>query len=243
MVCPFRQGGCIIKQDILIVLSPKCQPEHICAVLAQHGIAATIAEDIRSAIRSLEQSTKAFLLLDLSLDGADLFLDEIVTNFYNPPPYLLVANDFSDNTERISILNRGADACLEKPVEAGEVLAVINAALRRTARTQRTDIKLAPCITHLDLLIDPLRRTVVMAGRKIDLTTKEFDILYLLASYPGLVFSKAQIYQHVWNEDYAYATTSVTDRISSIRRKLGLSIKDKRYIQTVYDAGYRFAPD
>ena len=100
-----------------------------------------------------------------------------------------------------------------------------------------------PCITHMDLLIDPLRRTVVMEGRKVDLTTKEFDILYLLASHPGVVFSKAQIYQHVWNDDYAYATTSVTDHISSIRRKLELSIKDKRYIQTLYNAGYRFAPD
>lgn len=215
----------------------------VCAILAHHGITATLAEDIRNAIHSLESRTNAFLLLDLDLDGADLFLDAIVTNFYDPPPYLLVTNDFSSSSERVSILNRGADVCLEKPVDAEEVLAVINAALRRAARIQRKSMKLAPCITHLDLLIDPLRRTVVMEGKKVDLTTKEFDILYLLASYPGFVFSKAQIYQHVWNDNYAYATTSVTDRISAIRRKLGLSIKDKRYIQTVYNAGYRFAPD
>ena len=191
----------------------------------------------------MESHTYAFLLLGLNLDGADLFLDAIVTNFYDPPPYLLVTNDFSDSSERTSILNRGADVCLKKPVNAEEVLAEINAALRRATRIQSKAIKLMPCITHMDLLIDPLRRTVVMEGRKVDLTTKEFDILYLLASHPGVVFSKAQIYQHVWNDDYAYATTSVTDHISSIRRKLELSIKDKRYIQTLYNAGYRFAPD
>ena len=177
------------------------------------------------------------------MDGADLFLDAIVTNFYDPPPYLLVANHFSDGFERASILDRGADVCLKKPINTEEVLAEINAVLRRAIRVQSKVIKLMPCITHMDLLIDPLRRIIIMEGRKVDLTTKEFDILHLLASHPGVVFSKAQIYQHVWNDDYAYTTTSVTDHISAIRRKLKLSIKDKRYIQTVYNAGYRFAPD
>ena len=73
-----------------------------------------MAEDIQSAIHNLESHIHAFLLLDLDLDGADLFLDAIVTNFYDPPPYLLVANHFSDGFERASILDRGADVCLKK---------------------------------------------------------------------------------------------------------------------------------
>lgn len=235
--------GCIIKQDILIVLSEKDQPELVCAVLKHCGITVTLAKDIRDAIHTLELQTSAFLLLDIDLDGADLFLDAVVTNFYDPPPYLLVTHKFTNSSERVNVLNRGADACLEKPTDAEEVLAIINAALRRVARVQRKDIKLAPCITHAEMTIDPLRRIVIMKGRKVELTTKEFDILYLLAKHKGMVFTKAQIYKHVWNDDYSYATTSITDLISSIRRKLGLSVKDKQYIQTLYNSGYRFAPE
>jgi DNA-binding response OmpR family regulator len=230
-----------MKQDILIVLSRKDKPELVCAVLAHHGITAASAENIKEAIQRLEARTSAFLLLDLDLNGADLFLDAVVTSFYDPPPYLLVADDFFSSAERTNTLNRGADVCLEKPVDAEEVAAVINAALRRAARLQRKGIKLAPCIIHKEMTIDPLRRAVVMRGQTVNLTAREFDILYLLASYPGIVFSKGQIYKHVWNEDYKFATTSVTDLISSLRRKLGLNIRDKQYIQTIYNSGYRFA--
>lgn len=214
----------------MIVLSRKDQPNLVCAVLAHHGITATLAEDIREAIQSLEASASAFLLLDLDLDGADLFLDAIVTNFYDPPPYLLAADYYPSSTERADTLNRGADVCLEKPVDPGEIVAVINAVFRRALRMQRKSMKLAPCITHKDMTIDPLRRIVLMEGRRVELTTREFDILYLLAGYPGIVFTKGQIYKHIWNDDYEFAMTSVTDMISSLRRKLGLSSKDKQDI-------------
>lgn len=237
----YTGGGTGINQDILIVLAHKDQPELVCAVLAHHGISATLAKDVQSAIQRLESHTDAFLLLDLDLEGADLFLDAVIPRFNDPPPMLLVTDEFSDSADRANTLNRGADVCLEKPVDPNEVLAVVNAALRRALRLQRKAIHLAPRITHGEMTIDPLQRIVVMEGRRVELTAKEFDVLYLLASYPGAVFSKAQIYKYAWNDDYSYATTGVTDLISSIRRKLGLSLKDKRYIQTMYNAGYRFA--
>ena len=98
---------------------------------------------------------------------------------------------------RTKILNRGADICLEKPLDEREVLAVINAVLRRSARFVRGPVKLAPCIVRKDLSIDPLRRTVIMEGRQVTLTSKEFDILYFLASYPGIVFSKGQKFERM----------------------------------------------
>lgn len=219
------------------------QSEMVCTILRHHGITATLAENIREAIQWLEASASAFLLLDLDLDGANLFLDAIVSNFYDPPPYLLIVGNYSGSAERIDALNRGADVCLDKPVDAEEVAAVINAVFRRTLQMQRKGIKLAPCITHKQMTVDPLRRIVLMEGRRVDLTTKEFDTLYLLASYPGVVFTKGQIYKHIWNDDYEFTTTSVTDIISSLRRKLGLSSKDGQYIQTKYNSGYRFATE
>ncbi len=137
-------------------------------------------------------------------------------------------------------MNHGADVCLEKPLDSREVLAVINAALRRSSRFVKGPEKLAPCLVRRELTIDPLRRTVIMEDRLVKLTPKEFDILYFLASYPGIVFTKDQIYEHVWNDDSQFATTNVFDHISALRKKLGLSSKDARYIETVFGTGYRF---
>lgn len=241
---PPGKAGPAMKQDILIVLSRKDQPELICAVLAHHGITATLAEDVQNAIFRMESHSNAFLLLDLDLEGAGPFLEKVVTSFYDPPPYLLAVDAFPDSVARTKALNLGADACIEKPVDAEEILAVINAALRRAKRLIRPrPLQPVPCIEYGELLIDPLRRIVKMREQPITLTVKEFDILYLLASYPGIVFSKSQIYERVWNEEYRFATTSVSDHISSLRQKLGLTPKDGRYIQTVFGVGYRFAAE
>ena len=153
---------------------------------------------------------------------------------------MLAATESFNSTTRADILNRGADACLEKPIDAEEVVAIVRAALRRAAQVQKKSICRPPCLIRGEMLIDPAQRMVVMEGRTVVLTRKEFDALYLLASHPGVVFSQEQIYSHVWNEDYGFAMTSVSDLISSIRKKLGLTIKDRRYIQTLYNAGYKF---
>lgn len=234
-----------MNQDILIVLSRKDQPELVCAVLAHHGITATLTEDVQNAIFSMETHINAFLLLDLDLEGANSFLELVMNNFRDPPPYLLAVDAFSDASARVKALNSGADACLDKPVDAEEVLAHINAALRRAERLTQLQppIQPAPVITHGELSIDPLRRIVSMRNQPIVLTVKEFDILHMLASYPGIVFTKSQIYERVWKDNFKFATTGVSDHISSLRQKLGLNARDGRYIQTVFGVGYRFVVD
>jgi len=230
-------------ENVLIILPQENQPEPLCETLARHGITTTLVEDIRSAILSLKSDVSSIVLLDMDIEGADLFLDSIVTNFYNPPPYLLAATGPFNSTMRTDVLNRGADACLEKPIDTEEVVAIIHAALRRAALVQKKSICRPPCLIRGEMLIDPAQRMVVMEGCTVVLTRKKFDALYLLASHPGVVFSQEQIYSHVWNEDYGFATTSISDLISSIRKKLGLTIKDRRYIQTLYNAGYRFVAE
>lgn len=221
-------------------MSHNTEPDEVRSVLMQHGIPNILVESVEKATRILEMRSTAFVLLDMELEGAETFLDNVATGFYDPPPYLLVTSAFLGSTARTAILNRGADVCLEKPLDAKEVLAAVNAALRRSARFIRGPAKLAPCIIRGDLSIDPLRRIVMIEKRSVKLTPKEFDILYFLASYPGFVFSKEQIYEYVWNDDAQFATTSVFDHISALRKKLGLSAKDTRYIETVFGTGYRF---
>ena len=94
---------------------------------------------------------------------------------------------------------------------------------------------------HIGALeIDANKRYVAVNNIEIGLTHIEFEILYLLANSPGRIYSKEQIYERVWNDDFRYATTGVSDIISSLRKKLGLNARDNRYIQTVHGTGYRF---
>ena len=230
-----------MKQDILIVMSLKEDPEQLRSVLARNGLSTTLIKNVQSAIECLQLSVYSFLLLDLDLGSAVSFIEKVVSTFYDPPPYIIAMDRYSCSMAHTEMLNLGADICLEKPLDAEEVLAVINAVLRRTERLAHPKpLDPAPPVDRGELTIDPMRRSVSIGGRLVELTAKEFDILHLLASYPGIVFSKAQIYERVWNEEYLYPSTSVSDLISSMRRKLGLNPKEGRYIQTVFGSGYRF---
>lgn len=223
-------------------MAPKENPDLLCTTLRNHGLITTLVQDVQTALDYLNSHISAFLLLDLDVEGSIPFLKKVLDTFYDPPPYILAVDFFPCSQSQADILNLGADACLEKPFDVEEVFAVINAVLRRAERlTRPRPLHSTPPIKHEGLSIDPLRRQVSIDGRQVTLTVKEFDVLHLLASYPGIVFSKEQIYEHVWNDDFQFATTSVSDIISSLRKKLGLNARDNLYIQTVHGAGYRFS--
>lgn len=139
------------------------------------------------------------------------------------------------------ILNLGADICVGKPFDTEEIVAVVNAALRRADRLAHPrPLQATPPIERGNLRFDPLRQEVTIDDKPVILTVKECGVLRLLIDHPGIIFSKEKIYEQVWDESYEFATTSVPDIISSLRKKLGFKAKDGSYIQTVYGAGYRF---
>jgi len=106
--------------------------------------------------------------------------------------------------------------------------------------TPKVVIRNTDCLSINGLKIVSSKRQLFRHKEEISMTNKEFDILELLARNKGQVFSKEQIYERVWNDDFRYANTGVSDIISSLRKKLGLNARDNRYIQTVHGAGYRF---
>lgn len=229
-------------QDILIVMFPKENPEQLCAKLEEHGLTTTLTQDLQTALEYLRQHISSFILIDLGIKGAIPFLETVLDTFYAPPPYILSADYFPCSMSQADILNLGVDRCLEKPLDFEEVIAVINAVLRRAERIARPGpLHAAPLLEHGGLIVDPLRRCVTMEGKPVSLTTREFDVLYLLVTHSEMTLSKAQIYEQVWNEDYQFSTTSVSDYISSIRKKLDLKARDNRYIQTIHGYGYRFS--
>lgn len=232
----------IMKQNILILSSRTDHTAPAYNALVEHGIPVTVATDTQSALLALYTHTPAFLWLDLDTESARSFLAEITKQFLNPPPYIILTSSFSDSTDRADMLDQGADACVEVPVDLSEIAAILNAVLRREGRLKFVHPgSLLPCIEHKELFIDPLRRQVQMRGKAIELTSKEFDLLHLLANSPGTVFTREQIYSHIWKTQASLGTSTVTNHISSLRQKLGLHPKDGEYIQTIFGVGYRFA--
>lgn len=144
------------------------------------------------------EGKEAFLLLNIDLEGAKAFLQEVSRSVLRPPPYILAAATISDVPECIAILDLGADAYINKPISADEVLAVIKAVLRREYKIARLHVgRPLPCIDYKDLSIDPLRRIVQMRGVEVEVTEKEFDILHLLAYHSGNVLTREEIYESV----------------------------------------------
>ena len=230
-----------MKQNILIFSSHITHSEQTCATLRMHGISPIIVFNAREAMILLASHPPAFFWLDVDAENAQLFLAEMVDRVLYPPPYIILTSSFASSTARAVMLNQGADICIEIPVDLSEILAVLNAVLRRSEQLNRSSTgTLLPCIEHKELLIDPLRRKVMMRGHLMELTRKEYEVLYLLASSPGVVMTREQIYSRIWKEERHMVTSIVTDHVSSLRQKLGLNAKDSDYIQTVFGVGYRF---
>ena len=230
-----------MKQDILIFSSRIMHLERVYAAMSQQGISASIVCDPHEAMATLVSYSPAFFWLDVDAEDARIFLEEIADRMLYPLPYIILTSSFAGSTARAVMLNQGADTCIEMLVDLSEILAVLNTVLRRSKQLNLLSSgELLPCIKHKELWIDPLHRIVTMRGHPVDLTRKEYEVLYLLASNPGVVMTREQIYSRIWKEERHMVTSIVTDHVSSLRQKLGLHAKDPDYIQTVFGVGYRF---
>lgn len=133
---------------------------------------------------------------------------------------------------RVNGLRMGADDYIVKPFSPGELIARMEAVLRRyTKQEQQEEIQFGP------ILINEKSRRVETNGETIPLTVKEFDLLYFLCQHNGQVFSREQLLEKVWGYDYAGSTRTVDTHVKTMRLKLGES---GNYIQTVWGVGYKF---
>ena len=142
-----------------------------------------------------------------------------------------------EEIDRILGLELGADDYIVKPFSPREVVARIKAVLRRTSEQKQGGED--GCIVHQELVIDIKSYTVTLRGKPIICTPKEIEILYMLASNPGQVFTREQLLNRVWGYDFAGETRTVDTHIKRIRAKLdntGLNWS----IKTIYGVGYKF---
>lgn len=212
--------------------------EVVAAYLSRDGFDVTEVGDGGSAIEHLDREPIDLIVLDVMLPETDGFsVLSAVRDRADIPVILLTAR--GDEADRVLGLELGADDYVVKPFSPRELAARVRAVVKRSATTPPVGSRL-----EFDRIsIDPATREVRVAGRFVELTPKEFDLLVFLAASPRQVFSRSQILEHVWgsNSDWQDPST-VTVHIRRLRQKVEDSAQSPKRIVTVWGVGYRFEP-
>ncbi len=227
---------------VLIVEDNRNISEMVGEYLEGRGFEVDYASDGMDGYRLAAENNYDVIVLDLMLPGLDGIevCKRLRTEARKSTPVLmLTARDTLD--EKLTGLSSGADDYLTKPFGIRELLARVRAMLRRPRHGSAAVPDIAPPQRFGDMLIDHGRREVTLAGSVLPLTTLEFALLTTLAAHPGLVFTRAQLLERVWDTDYFGDDHVVDVHIANLRKKLGEDPAAPHYIETVRGAGYRFA--
>lgn len=225
-----------MKRKILIVEDEQSIATLIKYNLEQAGYQTKVASDGKEALYFLDEQYFDFIVLDLMLPEIDgLQVCTTIRENKNDVPILMLTAK-SDEENKVLGLQSGADDYLTKPFSPKELIARIEAILRRTNRNERVEQKQ---VTIGQLVIYPQRFQAYLHDEQLDLTRKEFEILNYLASHKDEIISREQLLHEVWGYDYAGDTRTVDMQVSRLRDKIEQNSKDPQYIKTVWGFGYR----
>ena len=203
--------------------------------LEHAGFDVVVARDGNEALRVARQERPDLIVLDLGLPGRDgLDVTRELRRDSNVPIVMLTAR--TDEADKIVGLELGADDYLTKPFSAKELVARVRAVLRRTNASEH-----ASQVRVGDVDIDETRMRVTVAGKPVELTATEFQLLLAMARQPGRVFTRSQLLDAIRGEAFEAYERAIDAHVKNIRRKIEPDPRAPRYIQTVFGVGYRFA--
>ncbi|WP_071392880.1 vancomycin resistance response regulator transcription factor, VanR-F/VanR-M family [Bacillus tuaregi] len=230
-------------KDITILIAD--DEEEIADLIGIHleteGYQVLKAGDGLEALRVVETEPVDLLILDIMMPKMDGYeVTRRIREQHNMPIIFLSAK--TSDFDKVQGLVIGADDYMTKPFAPIELVARVNAQLRRFIKLNQPKIETAhkTSMEFGGLTISPEQRTVALYGQSIELTPKEFDILYLLASHPKKVFSVENIFQQVWGEAYFEGGNTVMVHIRTLRKKLEEDKRKDKWIKTVWGVGYKF---
>ena len=228
------------KQHTVLIADDEAQIRNILSIyFKKEGFKVVEAADGAEALMQTQSAKPDIIILDIMMPVLDgLEVCKQVRKISDIPIIMLTAKDEDD--DRILGLEIGADDYITKPFGIRELMARINAVLRRVEEKE-TQHPAGAAILIDELTIDPERHQVIFRGEKVELTSREFDLIHFLGRNRGVVFTRDQLLDKVWGIDYAGETRTVDVHIRYIRRKLGLSEQEDRYIQTIRGKGYKMA--
>jgi DNA-binding response OmpR family regulator len=201
--------------------------------LTHEGFEVDAAADGHAALCAIEARAPSVIVLDLMLprlSGLELLR---LVRLESTVPVIILSAKVSER-ERIAGLELGADDYVTKPYSPGEVVARVRAVLRRTGGEGAVPLEFG------ELAIDPVRREVTRAGEVVHTTRKEFDLIFMLASNPGRVFTRAELVESVWGYVWTGDTETVTVHVRRLRAKIEDDPSRPRRLVTVHGVGYRF---
>ena len=222
--------------SILVIEDDSHIQELLRLCLEQEGYLVVTEHNGAQGLERAIQGGFDLIILDLMLPGLDGFsiCRELIARNENTPILILTAK--GDEVDRVLGLKMGADDYVVKPFSPRELAARVEAILRRTGKKPSW----ASELSFTGLKISPEQRSAEFNGQKINLTPKEFDLLYLLAAHPGRVFTRDELLRQIWGFDYLGGSRSVDEHVKNLRHKLKEAGTEGQYIETVWGVGYKF---
>lgn len=215
--------------------------EVLARYLAHAGFEVETADDGNRALEAVSAGQPDLMILDLMLPGLDgLEVFRRIRGSANQPAVIMLTARGAE-TDRVVGLELGADDYVSKPFSPREVVARVQAVLRRAGSHGPAQSK-AQLLRFDGLEIDPGPREVRVDGEKIALTPKEFELLLFLASSPRVVFSRAQLLEELWDLAFDGDPSVVTVHVRRLREKIESDPSAPRRLITVWGVGYRFEP-
>jgi two-component system, OmpR family, response regulator ResD len=225
------------RGSILVVDDEPIVTDVLSRYLERAGYSAHVAADGPGALKVAGETSPDLVVLDLMMPGMDgLEVMRRLRERARVSVILLTAK--GEPSDRIDGLRQGADDYVVKPFSPGELVARVDAVLRRV---NPSPVPVGP-IAFDDLELDPAARRVTLRGEVVQLTVLEFDLLLHLARHPGQVFSRDQLMDAVWQYSFYTDTSTVTVHMRRLRAKIEDDPSNPRRLQTVWGVGYRFQP-
>ncbi|MFZ2322328.1 MAG: response regulator transcription factor [Ignavibacteriaceae bacterium] len=191
-------------------------------------------------LKNVKKGNYNLIILDIMLPGLDGFevCKEIRKTGINTPILMLTSK--SEEMDKVLGLEFGADDYLTKPFSLREFIARTKAIFRREdlLNTNNKDDK--KDLRYDELVIDIINRKVLLDGKRVELTQKEFDLLYLMASHPGRTYTRENLLNIIWGTQYAGYEHTVNSHINRLRSKIEKDLSKPKFILTSWGVGYRF---
>ncbi|MCU0492065.1 MAG: response regulator transcription factor [Chloroflexaceae bacterium] len=230
------------RQTLLLVEDNPKIAEFVRIYLERADYTVLVAEGCREGMELLQQQQPDLILLDVLLDDGTGFdfcrtvrrggLDGSMARLVNVPILMLTAK--ADECDRLEGFRCGADDYVTKPFSPDELVCRVQAILRRSNGISHGVLEAGP------LAIDPVRHEVKIGQRVLEMAPKEFELLYILASNAGQVYSREYLLERVWGYSYAGNTRTVDVHVNRLRQKLSVEEGCDAMITTEWGVGYKF---
>jgi DNA-binding response OmpR family regulator len=234
----------LAARRVLVVEDEPHIRELVVLHLGHEGLTVVEAGAGDEAVRLMEAQAFDLVVLDLMLPKMDgiAVCRAIRRQIDNADVPILMLTARREESDKVLGLESGADDYLTKPFGVRELVARARALLRRPRASRRIDgAGPATTITAGPLRLDSARRQAVVHSTLVDLTPHEFDVLYLLAAHPGIVFTRGMLLERVWTNDTHVTERSVDTLVKRLRQKIEADSRDPQLILTVWGTGYKFA--